>query len=78
MTEDSWIGKVIIYAGLDRRLLSAKLADEERALDLCRTKARQKKLPMEVIDAEFQWQVVHLEGFKLTFSYGMNAGTDVN
>jgi cell fate regulator YaaT (PSP1 superfamily) len=36
-------------------LLSAKLADEERALDLCRTKARQKKLPMEVIDAEFQW-----------------------
>ena len=38
-----------------RRLLSAKLADEERALDLCRTKARQKKLPMEVIDAEFQW-----------------------
>ena len=37
------------------RLLSAKIADEERALDLCRTKARQKKLPMEVIDAEFQW-----------------------
>lgn len=39
------------------RLLSAKIADEERALDLCRTKARQKKLPMEVIDAEFQWWV---------------------
>jgi cell fate regulator YaaT (PSP1 superfamily) len=41
-------------------LLAAKSADEERALDLCRTKARQKKLPMEVIDAEFQWQVVNL------------------
>jgi cell fate regulator YaaT (PSP1 superfamily) len=50
-----------IKATLGCRLLSAKLADEERALDLCRTKARQKKLPMEVIDAEFQWQVVNLE-----------------
>jgi hypothetical protein len=36
-------------------LLSAKLADEERALDLCRIKARQKKLPMEIFDTEFQW-----------------------
>ena len=32
-----------------RRSLSAKLADEERALDLCRMKARQKKLPMEAL-----------------------------
>jgi len=48
----------------DIQLLSAKLADEERALDLCRTKARQKKLPMEVIDAEFQW-----DRRKLTFYF---------
>ena len=56
----SWIGS-FVDATFVCRLLSAKLADEERALDLCRTKARQKKLPMEVIDAEFQWQVVNLE-----------------
>ncbi|KAF9654237.1 PSP1-domain-containing protein [Thelephora ganbajun] len=48
----------------DIQLLPAKLADEERALDLCRTKARQKKLPMEVIDAEFQW-----DRRKLTFYF---------
>lgn len=48
----------------DIQLLSAKHADEERALDLCRTKARQKKLPMEVIDAEFQW-----DRRKLTFYF---------
>jgi len=49
-----WIGS-FVDPTLFYRLLPAKLADEERALDLCRTKARQKKLPMEVIDAEFQW-----------------------
>ena len=54
MIKFSHIGQ-LIDATLLFRLLSAKLADEERALDLCRTKARQKKLPMEVIDAEFQW-----------------------
>lgn len=56
------VGSVCVW-GLDclltrdclGRLLPSKHADEERALDLCRTKARQKKLPMEVIDAEFQW-----------------------
>jgi len=48
----------------DIQLLAAKSADEERALDLCRTKARQKKLPMEVIDAEFQW-----DRRKLTFYF---------
>lgn len=48
----------------DIQLLQAKVADEERALELCRTKARQKKLPMEVIDAEFQW-----DRRKLTFYF---------
>jgi len=50
--------------GQDVQLAQAKIADEERALDLCRTKARQKKLPMEVIDAEFQW-----DRRKLTFYF---------
>ena len=36
-------------------LLQTKLQDEAKALALCQTKVRQKKLPMEVIDAEYQW-----------------------
>ena len=35
--------------------------DEAKALELCRTKVKQRKLPMEVIDAEYQWY-----GFVLT------------
>ena len=31
-----------------------------KALQLCQSKVRQKKLPMEVIDAEYQWCVSHL------------------
>jgi cell fate regulator YaaT (PSP1 superfamily) len=37
------------------RGVSAKLVDEAKALELCRTKVKQRKLPMEVIDAEYQW-----------------------
>jgi len=43
---------------LDRQLIT-KLQDEIKALQLCQNKVRQKKLPMEVIDAEYQWCVVH-------------------
>ena len=32
-----------------------KSQDEMKALQLCQTKVRQKKLPMEVVDAEYQW-----------------------
>jgi cell fate regulator YaaT (PSP1 superfamily) len=28
-----------------------------KALQLCQSKVRQKKLPMEVVDAEYQWCV---------------------
>ena len=34
-----------------------KLQDEVKALQLCQSKVRAKKLPMEVIDAEYQWYV---------------------
>ena len=34
-----------------------KTEDELKALQLCQTKVRAKKLPMEVIDAEYQWFV---------------------
>jgi cell fate regulator YaaT (PSP1 superfamily) len=31
------------------------MQDEAKALQLCQNKVRQKKLPMDVIDAEYQW-----------------------
>jgi cell fate regulator YaaT (PSP1 superfamily) len=33
----------------------AKAQDELKALQLCQSKVKAKKLPMEVIDAEYQW-----------------------
>jgi cell fate regulator YaaT (PSP1 superfamily) len=39
------------------RLLVSKIQDEVKALQLCQSKVRAKKLPMEVIDAEYQWWV---------------------
>jgi cell fate regulator YaaT (PSP1 superfamily) len=33
------------------------MQDELKALALCQTKVRAKKLPMEVVDAEYQWYV---------------------
>jgi cell fate regulator YaaT (PSP1 superfamily) len=48
----------------DVQALNTKLHDEAKALELCRTKVRQRKLPMEVIDAEYQW-----DRRKLTFYF---------
>lgn len=31
------------------------MQDELKALQLCQSKVRAKKLPMEVVDAEYQW-----------------------
>jgi cell fate regulator YaaT (PSP1 superfamily) len=39
-------------------MLATKTDDEQKALQLCQTKVRAKKLPMEVIDAEYQWFVL--------------------
>lgn len=41
----------------DVQLYAAKTQDEIKALQLCQSKVRAKKLPMEVIDAEYQWCV---------------------
>jgi cell fate regulator YaaT (PSP1 superfamily) len=41
---------VVLYSSL-----ATKLQDELKVLQLCRSKAKAKKLPMEVIDAEYQW-----------------------
>ncbi|THU85058.1 PSP1-domain-containing protein [Dendrothele bispora CBS 962.96] len=45
-------------------LLATKMADEVKALQLCQSKVRAKKLPMEVVDAEYQW-----DRRKLTFYF---------
>ncbi|EMD41461.1 hypothetical protein CERSUDRAFT_110037 [Gelatoporia subvermispora B] len=48
----------------DTQGLATKLQDEAKALELCRSKVRQHKMPMEVIDAEYQW-----DRRKLTFYF---------
>lgn len=48
----------------DAQMLVTKHQDEAKALALCQTKVKQKKLPMEVIDAEYQW-----DRRKLTFYF---------
>ncbi|ORY00477.1 PSP1-domain-containing protein, partial [Basidiobolus meristosporus CBS 931.73] len=45
-------------------ILMSKNQDEAKAMLLCQTKVRQKKLPMEVVDAEYQW-----DRRKLTFYF---------
>jgi len=45
-------------------MLVTKSQDELKALQVCQTKVRQKKLPMEVVDAEYQW-----DRRKLTFYF---------
>ncbi|KAL0063795.1 hypothetical protein AAF712_009240 [Marasmius tenuissimus] len=44
--------------------LAVKMQDENKALQLCQSKVRAKKLPMEVVDAEYQW-----DRRKLTFYF---------
>ncbi|KAG0322394.1 hypothetical protein BG000_002936 [Podila horticola] len=45
-------------------LLVSKNQDEMKAMVVCQSKVRQKKLPMEVVDAEYQW-----DRRKLTFYF---------
>lgn len=45
-------------------MLIQKAEDEQKALGLCQMKVRQKKLTMEVVDAEYQW-----DRRKLTFYF---------
>ncbi|ORZ40296.1 PSP1 C-terminal conserved region-domain-containing protein, partial [Catenaria anguillulae PL171] len=46
------------------QMLMTKMQDEAKALAVCQTKVRQKKLPMNVVDAEYQW-----DRRKLTFYF---------
>ncbi|KIL57510.1 hypothetical protein M378DRAFT_87819 [Amanita muscaria Koide BX008] len=61
------INPKMIYAKAgpqDIETLAAKLGDEMKALQLCQTKVRATRLPIEVIDAEYQW-----DRRKLTFYF---------
>ncbi len=48
----------------DLKLLQAKAQEEALAMVRCQSRIRQKKLPMEVVDAEYQW-----DRNKLTFYF---------
>ncbi|TIA86924.1 hypothetical protein E3P81_04110 [Wallemia ichthyophaga] len=48
----------------DTQLLITKRQDESKALQICISKVKQRNLPMEVIDAEYQW-----DRRKLTFYF---------
>ncbi|OJA20174.1 hypothetical protein AZE42_12049, partial [Rhizopogon vesiculosus] len=50
--------------GQDTQHMMTKMQDELNALQTCQKKVREKKLPMEVIDAEYQW-----DRRKLTFYF---------
>lgn len=52
-------------------LLLTKVQDETRALELCRSKIKQHNLPMEIADAEYQW-----DRRKLTFFYNADERVD--
>ncbi|KAI7883624.1 PSP1-domain-containing protein [Lichtheimia hyalospora FSU 10163] len=45
-------------------LLVTKRQDEQKALLICQTKSKQKKLMMDIVDAEYQW-----DRRKLTFYF---------
>lgn len=53
------------------------MQDEVKALQLCQNKVRQKKLPMDVIDAEYQWSDWVFFGERLCLLIP-TAGIDVN
>lgn len=52
-------------------LLLDKARDEAKALEICKAKCKQKELPMEVVDAEYQW-----DRKKLTFFFLAEARID--
>ena len=58
-----------LFSFFFNRPLAAKNQDELKALQLCQSKVRAKKLPMEVIDAEYQWYVLFFIFFMFYFDF---------
>ncbi len=46
---------------IDSRMME-KMKDEYEAMMICREKVIQRGLPMQIVDAEYQWQVTPLLG----------------
>jgi cell fate regulator YaaT (PSP1 superfamily) len=55
----------------DLRLLQAKAQEEAIAMVRCQSRIRQKRLPMEVVDAEYQW-----DRNKITFFFQSDTRID--
>ena len=51
------LAKMKAHVFVFHRDWAKKEEDEQKALQLCQSKVRQKKLPMQVVDCEFQWFV---------------------
>jgi cell fate regulator YaaT (PSP1 superfamily) len=64
MTKEIMPKRIFGKAGpADQQLLVAKLHDEAQALALCQATAKQHKLPMEIVDVEYQWDRARLTIF---------------
>ncbi|GAA6060255.1 hypothetical protein JCM10212_003495 [Sporobolomyces blumeae] len=72
MTKECQPKRIYAKAGpADTHALLAKAQDEVKALQLVRSKVAQKGLPMEILDAEWQW-----DRRKLTFYYTADQRVD--
>lgn len=57
-SSESHVKNIYRQASTDEvNMLLMKDQDEQRALSVCLQKIKTRKLPMEVVDAEFQWYV---------------------
>lgn len=55
-SSETHVKRIYRQAGNDEvNMLLVKDQDEQRALSVCLQKIKNRKLPMEVVDAEFQW-----------------------
>ncbi|KAI8082768.1 PSP1 C-terminal conserved region-domain-containing protein [Halteromyces radiatus] len=71
-TEEMYVKRIHRLATPDEiNMLLVKSQDEQRALVICQQKVKQRKLQMEVMDAEYQW-----DRRKLTFYFSAEKRID--
>lgn len=73
LSSDEIVPKALhrLATGSDLKLLQAKSQEEALAMVRCQSRIRQRKLPMEVVDAEYQW-----DRNKLTFYFAADRRID--
>ena len=64
---------VRLATGEERMRLPIKQLEEERAMMVCREKVQQRRLPMVIVDAEYQY-----DRHKLTFYFEANSNRSAN